>query len=136
MKSRENIIQARKFRVDESKRRIEQIEAMISDFVRMSQELMTQIEAEQSRTGITDSNHYAYSTFAKAAIERHKNLQESITGLKQQRQTALEELEEALTELRKYEKIEERDQMQEQRKILDAEQVMIDGLRLQTGQYR
>ncbi len=136
MKSRENIIQLKKFQVDENKRSIEQIEAMIADFDRMAQELMTQIESEQSRTGITDSNHYAYSTFAKAAVERHKNLQDSIAGLKEQQEKAQGALEESLAELRKYEKIEERDQSSDVGNTPDPEQEMIDAFGIKTISYR
>jgi flagellar protein FliJ len=69
MKSRsESLIRLKKFQVDEKRRQVAQIEMMIADFERMASELDQQIEIEQHKTGITDVAHFAYSTFAKAAM--------------------------------------------------------------------
>ena len=69
MKSRsESLIRLKKFQVDEKRRQVTQIEMMIADFERMASELDQQIEIEQQKTGISDVAHFAYSTFAKAAI--------------------------------------------------------------------
>ncbi len=75
MKSRsESLIRLKKFQVDEKRRQVAQIEMMIADFERMASELDQQIEIEQQKTGISDVAHFAYSTFAKAAIARRDNL--------------------------------------------------------------
>ena len=67
MKSRsESLIRLKKFQVDEKRRQVAQIQMMISDFERMASELDQQIEIEQTKTGISDVSHFAYSTFAKA----------------------------------------------------------------------
>ena len=79
MKSRsESLIRLKKFQVDEKRRQVTQIEMMIADFERMASELDQQIEIEQQKTGISDVAHFAYSTFAKAAIARRDNLLASI----------------------------------------------------------
>ena len=71
MKSRsESLIRLKKFQVDEKRRQVAQIEMMVADFERMASELDQQIEIEQQKTGISDVAHFAYSTFAKAAIAR------------------------------------------------------------------
>ena len=71
MKSRsESLIRLKKFQVDEKRRQVAQIEMMVADFERMAGELDQQIEIEQQKTGISDVAHFAYSTFAKAAIAR------------------------------------------------------------------
>ena len=76
MKSRaESLIRLKKFQVDEKRRQVAQIEMMIADFERMASELDQQIEIEQQKTGISDVAHFAYSTFAKAAIARRDNLE-------------------------------------------------------------
>ena len=75
MKSRsESLIRLKKFQVDEKRRQVAQIEMMVADFERMAAELDQQIEIEQQKTGISDVAHFAYSTFAKAAIARRDNL--------------------------------------------------------------
>src|SRR5258705_13372963 len=70
MKSRETLIRLKKFQVDEKRRRVSQIEGMIADFQRMSVDLEREIQTEQERAGINDPTHFAYPTYAKAAIQR------------------------------------------------------------------
>ena len=85
MKSRsESLIRLKKFQVDEKRRQVAQIEMMIADFERMASELDQQIEIEQQKTGISDVAHFAYSTFAKAAIARRDNLLASAADMKRQ----------------------------------------------------
>ena len=72
MKSRETLIRLRKFQVDEKRRRVAQIESMVADFDRMAAELDREIETEQTRAGIHDPAHFAYPTYAKAALTRRK----------------------------------------------------------------
>src|SRR6478609_6143383 len=77
MKSRETLIRLKKFQVDEKRRRVAQIEGMIADFQRMSVDLEREIHSEQERAGINDPSHFAYPTYAKAAIQRRENLTRS-----------------------------------------------------------
>jgi flagellar protein FliJ len=109
MKSREGLIRLKRFQVDEKRRQVAQIESMIADFDRMSKELDDQIAAEQERSGIHDTSHFAYPTFAKAAMQRRDNLVASANELKEQLRVAEEECAEAVEELEKYEAIAERD---------------------------
>ncbi len=74
MKSRDLIIRLKKFQVDEKRRKVAQIEAMIAEFERIATDLDREIQSEQERTGIHDPAHFAYSTYAKAAIGRSENL--------------------------------------------------------------
>ena len=75
MKSRaESLIRLKKFQVDEKRRQVTQIGTMIAEFERMAKDLNDQVVAEQERTGIKDTGHFAYPTFAKAAIQRRDNL--------------------------------------------------------------
>ncbi len=82
---------------------------MIGEFERMAKELDDQINAEQERTGIHDVGHFAYSTFAKAAMQRRDNLAASAEELKVQLAAAIAEREEAVADLEKIEAIAERD---------------------------
>ncbi|HXG79216.1 MAG TPA: flagellar export protein FliJ [Methyloceanibacter sp.] len=109
MKSRDALIRLKRFDVEEKRRKVADIEAMIGDFNHMAVDLDRQIAIEQERAGITDVNHYAYPTFAKAAIQRRNNLTASVAGLQAKLAAAKQELEEACDELKKMELIEERD---------------------------
>jgi flagellar export protein FliJ len=110
MKSREGTLRLKRFQVDEKRRQVAQIEAMIAEFDRMAKELNDQVMAEQERSGIHDAGHFAYPTFAKAATQRRDNLTASERALKDQLAAAKAAYDEAVAELEKAEAIAERDQ--------------------------
>ena len=88
MKSRNSLIRLKRFQVDEKRRQVMQIEMMIAEFERMAAELDEQILTEQKRSGITDITHFAYPTFAKAAMGRRDNLMGSANDLRGQLEAA------------------------------------------------
>jgi flagellar protein FliJ len=130
MKSRETLIRLKKFQVDEKRRKVAQIEAMIAEFDRMAADLEREIKVEQDRSGIHDPAHFAYPTYAKAAITRRENLKRSADELRVQLDDAKLALGEAGDELKKVELLEERDQMREREAESAAEQAAVDGLAL------
>jgi flagellar export protein FliJ len=109
MKSRENLVRLKQFQVNEKRRQVAQFDLMIAEFERMAGDLEFQIAAEERRAGITDVNHFAYPTFAKAARQRRDNLKTSQADLAAQRTTALSLLREAEAELSKAQLLESRD---------------------------
>ena len=113
MKSRETLIRLKKFQVDEKRRKVAQIETMIAEFDRMAAELEREIRVEQDRAGIHDPGHFAYPTYAKAAIGRRENLKRSSDELRTQLEDAKLALAEAFEDLKKVELLDERDQMRE-----------------------
>ncbi len=120
MKSREGLIRLKRFQVEEKRRQVAQIEAMIAEFERMAKELNDQVIAEQERSGIRDAGHFAYPTFAKAATQRRDNLAASGEALKDQLAAAKAAYEEALADLDKVEAIAVRDQAQDNRRHQEA----------------
>lgn len=130
MKSRETLIRLKKFQVDEKRRRVAQIEGMIADFQRMSAELEREIQTEQERAGINDPTHFAYPTYAKAAIQRRENLTRSAEELKVQLDDARAHLNEAYDELKKVELLDERDQARERAEESAREQADLDSIGL------
>lgn len=109
MKPKDNMIRLRQFKVTEKHRQVMQLETMIAEFERMAGELDAQISAEEKKSGITDTTHFAYPTFAKAARTRRDNLEISIRDLRQQKDAAEQELMEAEHELQKAERLEVRE---------------------------
>src|SRR5260370_38335660 len=103
MKSRDTLIRLKKFQVDEKRRKVMQIEGMIAEFDRMGVELEREIKTEQDRANIHDPSHFAYPTYAKAAIQRRENLKHSPDELRVQLNDAKEALAEAFEELTKVE---------------------------------
>src|SRR6058998_2003955 len=128
MKSRETLIRLKKFQVDEKRRRVTQIEGMIADFQRMSVDLEREIQTEQERAGINDPSHFAYPTYAKAAIQRRENIKHSADELRVQLNDAKEALAEAFEELKKVELLDERDQMRERAAEAAFEQSELDAI--------
>jgi flagellar export protein FliJ len=126
MKSRETLIRLKKFQVDERRRKVAQIEAMIAEFDRMAADLDREIKTEQDRAGIHDPSHFAYPTYAKAAIARRENLRRSAGELKAQLDDAQAALGEAFEELKKVELLDERDQARERAEQAAREQVELD----------
>ena len=130
MKSRETLIRLRKFQVDEKRRRVAQIETMIAEFERMAADLDREIKAEQDRAGIHDPGHFAYPTYAKAAIQRRENLTRSADELRIQLEDAKSLLGEAFDELKKVELLDERDQARERAEESAREQADLDSIGL------
>jgi flagellar export protein FliJ len=126
MKSRETLIRLKKFQVDEKRRKVAQIETMIAEFERMANDLEREIRVEQDRAGIHDPGHFAYPTYAKAAIARRENLKRSADELKVQVDDAKAALGEAFEELKKVELLDERDQAREKAEANAREQTELD----------
>jgi flagellar protein FliJ len=113
MKSRNTLIRSKKFQVDDRRRKVAQMEAMIADFQRMAADLDREIVAEQERAGIHDPSHFAYPTYAKAAMARRENLKRSIDELVIQLGDAKAELQESCDELKRVELLDERSQFRD-----------------------
>jgi flagellar export protein FliJ len=109
MKSRDALIRLKRFEVEERRRKVAEIESMIGEFGQMAADLDRQIAIEQERAGIADVNHYAYPTFAKAAVQRRNNLTASASDLQAKLTAAREQVEAAIEDLKKIEQLEERD---------------------------
>lgn len=88
MKSRDPLIRAKRFQIDDARRRLSQIDTMIAEFERMAQDLDRDIAVEEERSGISDPRHFAYPPLALAARNRRDNLQRSAQDLKAQQEAA------------------------------------------------
>jgi flagellar export protein FliJ len=122
MKSRENLVRLKQFQVNEKRKQLLQLDMMIAEFDRVATELDLQIGAEEKKAGITDTEHFAYPTFAKAARLRRDNLQNSRSDLLRQKEAAEDAVAEAEAELAKAEMLESRDA---RRPEIDSSQAMI-----------
>ncbi|MBK5956786.1 flagellar export protein FliJ [Rhodoplanes elegans] len=128
MKSRDTLIRLKKFQVDEHRRKVAQIETMIAEFLRMAGDLDREIQVEQERAGINDPAHFAYPTYAKAAMQRRENLRRSADELSGQLEEARAALQESFEELKKVELLDERDQHRERVAENTREQNELDSI--------
>ncbi|MGB7126347.1 MAG: flagellar export protein FliJ [Methylovirgula sp.] len=101
MKSRDTLIRLKQFHVEERRRKLAQIDAMIAEFARMAADLDREISVEEQRAGISDTAHFAYPTYARAARVRRDNLLRSSEELCGQLEDARSKLENAVEELSK-----------------------------------
>ncbi len=109
MKSRDTLVRLKRFQVEEKRRRLTQIEMMIAEFNRMAGELDREIATEEQKSGVKDTAHYAYSTYARAARSRRDNLLHSAEELKGQLEEARALFDQANDELAKAQVLEGRD---------------------------
>ncbi|MCX7900542.1 MAG: flagellar export protein FliJ [Methylocystis sp.] len=109
MKSRDTLLRLKRFQADEMRRRVVQLNTMISEFTRMSNELDREIAQEEQRANINDPNHFAYPTYARAARTRRDNIVASLAELRGKLEAAEAEMKEANEELSKAHSAEARD---------------------------
>lgn len=126
MKSRETLIRLKRFQVDEKRRRVAQIEAMIAEFKRMATDLDREIENEEKRANISDPAHFAYPTYAKAARQRRDNLLNSADELSGQLADAQAALQEAFEDLKKVEILDDREKAAERSELAARQQAETD----------
>lgn len=132
MKSRDTLLRLKRFQVDEKRRKLSQIETMVAEFERMASELDREIASEEARAGIADRAHFAYPTYARAALQRRDNLIQSADEMRGQLEAARAELEEAFEDLKKFEILDDREQLKERVAEAVREQSEMDriGLRM------
>jgi flagellar protein FliJ len=119
MPSRQRSDRSRRFEVEERQQKVADIEAMIADFSHVADELDRQLRHEEQRTGISDTNHFAYPIYAKAARQRRDNLLDSIRDLNTKLEQARAELEHARADLQTAEMFASRDGERPRRRSLD-----------------
>lgn len=136
MKSRETLLRLRRFQVDEKRRKLTQIETMIAEFERMPADLDREIAVEEARAGISDKAHFAYPTYARAALQRRDNLLQSANDLARQLDDARRDVEEAYEELKKFEIFDDREQVKERAIEAVREQAELDRIALQMRKVR
>jgi flagellar export protein FliJ len=103
MRTKNTLVRLQRFRCEEKRRQVAEIEAMIGDFQRKQEELDQQVQLEEARTGLSDPHHFSYSLTAKALRRRRDNLIRSIADLKEQLVEARSALKEAEGELQRSE---------------------------------
>jgi flagellar protein FliJ len=131
MKSRDTLIRLKRFQVDEKRRRVAQIEMMIAEFERMAADLGREIAAEEHKSGISDPNHFAYPTYARAATQRRDNLRQSAQNLHNQLSDAKAELGEAFEELKRAEILDDRERSSERAVESARDQAALNQIGLQ-----
>src|SRR5436189_5902065 len=73
MRSRDTLLRLHRFRTEEKRRQVGDIDSMIADLMRKHDDLDSQTKSEAQPTGVTDPNHFTYSLAAKSTRARLHN---------------------------------------------------------------
>src|SRR5262245_7704825 len=109
MRSKNTYLRLQRFRVEETRRQVQAIEAMIGDFRRKQDDLDRQIAAEELRNGVTDPGHFNYSMTAKSLRGRRDNILRSVAELRDQLEDGRARVAAEESELRKLELLAEKE---------------------------
>jgi len=93
------LLRLRRFKTIQNDK-VELLERMMTEFKKMAADLAAEVAAEEDRTRNKDIGHFAYSTFAKAAALRRRNLMISVTDIQSRLDVAKRELDEVTVQLR------------------------------------
>ena len=110
MKIRESALRIKRFDAEEKAQKVAAIEQMIGDFDQLAADLARQVQAEEERTGVRDTTHFAYSTFARSAAQRRENLLASIAELQEKLDLAVADRDAAVAELEQVDAVTQRDE--------------------------
>lgn len=103
MRSREGLLRLHRFRTEDVRRQVNEMDMMIQDLMRKHDELDQHVKFEESRNGVSDPNSVNYSMAAKAARGRRDNILKTVGELKDQQSAMKQKLGEEEAELRKIE---------------------------------
>jgi flagellar export protein FliJ len=109
MRSKDTLLRLHRFRVDEKRRQVSDIETMMADFRRKQDDLDQQIAYEEQKSGVSDPAHFNYSMTAKSIRKRRENLLATVGDLQTQLDAAQAARDEEEAELRKLELLAEKD---------------------------
>jgi flagellar protein FliJ len=109
MRSRESLLRLNRFRVEDCRRQVADMDLMIQDLMRKHDDLDAHVKFEEQRTGVTDPNNVNYSMAAKSVRGRRDNILKTVGELKDQHQAMIERLKDAEGDLRKVELLVEKE---------------------------
>ncbi len=109
MRSRESLLRLHRFRTDDVRRQVADMDFMINDLMRKHDELDQHIKYEETKSGVTDPNNVNYSMAAKAVRGRRDNILKSVGELRDQHEAMADKLKEEEGELRKIELLVEKE---------------------------
>ncbi len=109
MRSRESLLRLNRFRVEDCRRQVADMDLMIQDLMRKHDDLDAHVKFEEQRTGVSDINNVNYSMAAKSVRGRRDNILKTVGELRDQHESMIERLKEAEGDLRKVEMLVEKE---------------------------
>ena len=109
MRSRESLLRLSRFRVEDCRRQVSDMDMMIQDLMRKHDDLDAHVKFEEQRTGVSDPNNVNYSMAAKSVRVRRDNILKTVAELRDQHESTVERFKEAEADLRKVELLVEKE---------------------------
>ena len=109
MRSRDSLLRLNRFRVEDCRRQVADMDLMIQDLMRKHDDLDNHVKFEENRTGVSDINNVNYSMAAKSVRGRRDNILKTVAELRDQHESMIEKLKEAEGDLRKIEMLVEKE---------------------------
>jgi flagellar protein FliJ len=109
MRSRESLLRLNRFRVEDCRRQVADMDLMIQDLMRKHDDLDNHVKFEENRTGVSDINNVNYSMAAKSVRGRRDNILKTVGELRDQHEAMIAKLKEAEGDLRKVELLVEKE---------------------------
>ncbi len=109
MRSRDSLLRLNRFKVEDCRRQVADMDMMINDLMRKHDDLDAHVKFEEQRTGVSDANNVNYSMAAKSVRGRRDNILATVAELRDQHEAMIERLRDAEADLRKVEMLVEKE---------------------------
>src|SRR3954462_14812556 len=100
MNRTDTLLRLKRFRVDETKRRIAAIDAMKADLERKLTDLDDNVTRERQRAGDSDIGRLAFPSFLRSIEARRKNLRPTLKEIEREQAGAKADLSDAFQDLK------------------------------------
>ncbi|TWA74781.1 flagellar export protein FliJ [Azospirillum brasilense] len=126
MSSLKTIIRLQKWKLDEKRRALAELQSLADRLQAEIERLKEEIAAERDTARGNVEYAFTYSNYIQAAMERGKRLTQSLGQVEAQVAVATDEMAEAFQELKRYELAEEERLKREKEKLKRKEATMLD----------
>lgn len=109
MRSRESLLRLHRFRTEDVRRQVADMDMMIQDLMRKHDDLDQHVKVEEAKNGINDPNNVNYSMAAKSVRGRRDNILRTVAELRDQHESMIAKLKDEEIELRKVELLVEKE---------------------------
>ena len=103
MKGLDALIRLHRWRLDEKRRELADLQRLEDQFLDDARQLEAEVAAEQEFAKSSDSGAFSYGGFAVGVIERRKRIEASIAEVRRRIEDKRGEVAEAFRELKRYE---------------------------------
>ncbi len=134
MSGLDSLIRLHRWKLEERRRALAELEALMDDLRARARALEVEILNEQKAAAGSEETGFAYAAYANQAIHRRGILAQSATELEEKIGTARDDVKEAFQEAKKYEIAQER--KLERERIVTARRERIDEDDMALDMYR